>query len=176
MFVFFPRTWTLGTYILFSSTNDNYYCCVGNTSSRYTTTDCSARIIHIIILRFRCMCALETISKALCNQCIVWYIICTYTWYIFLPIYYMHIVYAVFYGNIIYDGDDTLENHRVPPLAGSNNNYYTGAHIIIIIIIVIIIRFFFVSPTIISVFNFYPSGKKTKDPMARGPNAFARNF
>jgi len=57
--------------IPFSSTNDNYYyCCDGNTSSRYTTTDCSARIIHIIILRFRCVCALETISKA-CNQCIV---------------------------------------------------------------------------------------------------------
>lgn len=74
----------------------------------------------------------------------------------------------------IHDGDDTLENHRVPPPAGSNNNYYTGAHIIIIMIIISFFLSFLrqLFPFLISI----RPEKKTKDPMARGPNAFARNF
>jgi len=134
---------------------------------------CSNNTHYNITLQVCVLWSLETISKA-CNQCSRYTICIIYTWYIFLPIHCTHIVYAVFYEDIIYDGDDTLENHRVPPPAGSNNNYYTGAHIIIIMII---IRLFFsflrqLFPFLISI----RPEKKTKDPMARGPNAFARNF
>lgn len=89
----------------------------------------------------------------------------------------MYIIYnTLFYGDGGGGGDDTLGKSSSTATSGySNNNYYyyTGARVYIMTII----HFFFVSPTIISVFNFYPSGKKkTKDPIARGPNASARNF